>query len=352
VNFKRILPLVFAVTSFSQISFGQSQIEVKSIDEWNRVKGDTTFVIMDSVGEASNDVYKKIFTDYWKISKIQFIGTDEFQHYLSPGSAYLSLVYPITDTKLDLSSSKYDPDLPDAANQLAMSAEESLNLMTLKLWTCSDKYFKKSDKFLLSYVKEIAAIKMYADVAGVSMAVKQNKNNVSKDAAKTYMHTIQDPGGSISGPYSEGAGAYIFNWGPGIVKNYVQLLNHLLTNGTTGGLIINNDSAKAAKNDTLFVPDYLKYDPASTSKYKERKIDDYFKGYEGNYTVLSNDDLNDKIMHAKKNMYYLQYIRNTVPTVYVVNGFTGQIVYMKKLTPDAELAADDITKVYKAISKK
>ncbi|HSY76601.1 MAG TPA: hypothetical protein VK890_07080, partial [Bacteroidia bacterium] len=142
------------------------------------------------------------------------------------------------------------------------------------------------------------------------------------------------------------------NWGPGIVKNYVQLFVHMLNNGQTGGLIINNDSAKAAKGDTLFVPDYMKYDPTSTAKYKERKLDDLFKGFEGNYTVLSNDDLNDKIMHAKKDMYYLQYVRNTTPTVYVVNGFTGQIVYMKKLSPDAELVADDITKVYKAITKK
>ena len=44
---KRILYLVIVIIGIAKLGFGQAQIEAKLPDEWTRIKGDTTFVLMD-----------------------------------------------------------------------------------------------------------------------------------------------------------------------------------------------------------------------------------------------------------------------------------------------------------------
>ncbi|MGP8214342.1 MAG: hypothetical protein ACLQQ4_02130 [Bacteroidia bacterium] len=328
---------------------GQAQIELKSMDEWARVKNDTTYVLMDSVDNPSNDIYKKLFKDYWKASHVEFINSADFEKYLSFNSSYLSLVYPLTNMDMGLIAGKYDPDLPDNANELAMAAEEEVNLMGWKLWTVAEKYFKKQNKWSVSFVKEVAAIKMYANVGGINTAEKLS-HSAPKADAKAYAIALKDAGGSICAPYSEGNGAYLFNWGPGFIKNYIQIMNQLLSSTQNGGIAVNAESIKKVKTDTLFVVDFLRGFPQSSGKYKEKDIKDLFKEYQLPYEIVSSDELNDKILNAKKDMYYLTYIHNTGAAVYVINGFTGEVVWAKKLMTD-ELGPDDITRIYKQVIK-
>jgi hypothetical protein len=347
---KKIFFLIIAGISLSHFGWGQAQIEVKSSDEWARVKNDTTFILMDSVDDTKNDVYKKVFTNNWKLSHIQFIDVADFERNLSPNASYISLVYPVTDAQIGLTASKYNPAIPDAANELMMANEETFNLMAFKLWTCNDRYFKKQNKWNMSFVKEIAAVKLYADMTSIIIADKQS-HSAPKADAKEYATKMQEAGGSVSAPYVEGEGAYIFNWGPGIVKNYLQIFAQLLSTGVNGGIVVNSDSVRKIKNDTLFVPEYVKYYPLGNGKNKERPIDELFKDYSLPYSVVSISDLNNKILQTKKNMYYMLYIRNTNPTVYIINGLTGEVVYAKKILAD-ELQPDDISKIFKLVTKK
>jgi len=347
---RKTLYLVITLISIAKFSFGQAQIEAKLPDEWTRIKGDTTFVLMDSVDDPKNEPYKKVFTETWKLSHIQFIDAADFDRYLSPNASYFSLVYPVTDATLGLTAAKYNPELPDAANELMMANEESFNLMSWKLWTCNERYFKKQNKWNMSFVKELASVKMYADMAGITLADKQS-HSAAKADAKAYAIKMQDAGGSVSAPYVEGESAYLFNWGPGIVKNYLQIFTQMLAAGQNGGIIVNSDSVRKMKSDTLFVPTYVKYYPGSGGKNKVRELSEIFKDYSLPYAEVSFTDLNNKILQAKKNMYYLMYIRNTSPSVYVINGFTGEIVYDKKIAGE-ELAPEDIAKIYKLITKK
>lgn len=348
--FKKILLLTIISLGLTQLVNGQAQIETKAPDEWERVKHDTTYVIMDSVDDARNDIYKKVFTDNWKLTHIEFIDAADFDRNLTPNGSYFSVVYPVTDPTLGLTSTKYNPGIPDAANELMMASEEVYNGMTWKLWTCSDRYFKKQNKFTLSFVKELASIKLYADLVGINLADKQ-KQSVAKADAKTYAQKMQDAGGSVSGPYIEGTNAFIFNWGPGILKNYLQLFTSMLSNGQSGGLVINSDSVKKIKSDTLFVPDYVLHYPGGSTKYKDRKADELFADYKQPYAVITMDELNNRILNTKTNFFYLLYIKNTSPSVYVINGLTGEVIYDKKIAGE-ELAADDIAKISKLVSKK
>jgi len=135
------------------------------------------------------------------------------------------------------------------------------------------------------------------------------------------------------------------NYGIGYLKNYLQLVNRELEDGGYYWAYDKGQNKKELKklvNKTLYVPDYLKSKLnawVGTDSEKEDP-DKLFKKYDYSYEWITKNDLNEKILNAREDLFYLSWVRvNSQKFVNVVNAYTGEIIY-----EDYEVLAYNIKK--------
>lgn len=86
----------------------------------------------------------------------------------------------------------------------------------------------------------------------------------------------------------------------------------------------------------LYIPSYMniKFNgwTGQDSEADDNNIDDIFKKYEYQYEIISDDDLNNRILDNQE-LYYLRYVRmNAERFLQVVNSKTGEIIYRNYIT--------------------
>ena len=129
-----------------------------------------------------------------------------------------------------------------------------------------------------------------------------------------------------------------FNYKKGYLKNYFQKLNTLIDDEQTYWMYEEDytPELKQLQTKKLYIPSYLtvKYngftieDMPNTNAY----IDELFNKYTFDYEVISDEELNDKIMQNEE-LYYLRYVRmNNERFIQIVNSKNGEIVYRNYLT--------------------
>lgn len=135
----------------------------------------------------------------------------------------------------------------------------------------------------------------------------------------------------INAKYGEEPGFYNYNLG--YVKNYFQELNQRLLDSQNLKIedgIKKEDKIAELKNKTLYAPEWtlMKYNAMAASYGKTRTKEELFKKYEHNYEVLSNDELNSKILSGE-DFYYLMHTQfNQKKIISVIHSTTGEIIYL------------------------
>jgi len=141
------------------------------------------------------------------------------------------------------------------------------------------------------------------------------------------------------------------NYSLGYLKNYFQKINKELVNeGYSWAYAsdFNKKKLKSLKENTLFVPDYikLKYNAWVFAENDRKDSNKLFEKYKYKYEWISKEDLSDKILNAKEDFYYLAYIRvNSEKFVNVVNGKTGEFIYRDYETFTYNIKRNDIKKL-------
>jgi len=116
-------------------------------------------------------------------------------------------------------------------------------------------------------------------------------------------------------------GGHVRNWNVGILKNYLQtIINEM--NGVDSKLVknVNLDELEKLQTQTLYIPDYIfiKFNKWNGNENKYFDESDLMKGYKFPYKIISQDELNDKILDEQNPIYYLIYVKIAPLNTYVL----------------------------------
>ena len=143
------------------------------------------------------------------------------------------------------------------------------------------------------------------------------------------------------------------------IKNMIQYFNTMIAANKSISLL--HDHASTAelnnlKTDTLFMPNYwygnlntmIGDTKENTSDYKRtaKYLDNVIASYPYKIKFVTREELNDRIMHATKNMYYFNIIQSSADKlVSVVNGYTGDVVYSEVQRKSYRIKSSDLEKI-------
>lgn len=296
----------------------KSQIGVSNIAEVAKIKNGTTYVVMKDPNAESAKEYIDAFKESWTISKIGFIKYSEIEAYVSPDNSFITIEGDILST--------FDIIDYEKGERKAMKVFGN-NHTYLDLWTCDKKYFesKKKNKKFDFYSK--------IDVARIELFTTQ------WDFRLIYNSDFDEKG-------------LIRNWGPGILKNYIQSLMNFLNKDTNHGLysgIKNTVELEKLKKQTLYLPNYVltKY-KANGEEIGTQNEKELFKDYKFDYQLLSTEDLNKRILNDKTSFYYLIYVQSaTDKYISIINSITGEIIYSTYIPGSVSFSSEDLKNLVK-----
>jgi len=317
----RITILLYCILS-SIIMKGQ--FSVSKLTELWRVKSGITYIVVkdpDSLTAEYIDVFKK----YWTVSEFKFIKYAERMKYREPGNCF----FMIGDEDV-----AYGGYIPMNGHLTPVGIGKSH--IYFELWTITEDQYKDMNKRrgLENEDKtQLARIELFLDY----------QTFFSKDKINEY---------GIDG------GGHIRNWGPGILKNYLQLLmmridaaeKHLINEE-----ISNINELKKLQTEILYVPDYvlIKFDKMQEDELKRHNEKELFEGYKFKYQLLSTAELNKKILNDEEGFYYLIYVKSdTHKYINVINSLTGDIIYAMDTPNSHNIKPKDLSALCKKIKQK
>lgn len=316
-----LIAFLFTVT----FSFcAKSQIAITNLSELAKIKRGTTYIAMKDPSSEKSKAYIDVFKKYWTISKYEFIKYTDIEKYISPENSFVTIGG--YETNVQFTKQYTNGSIRDGINY-------SHTHLYLELWTCSEKYFKSEKKnkvFGRGSQVQVARIELFTD-----------------------FRTLSDPDLLFQSDY-DGEG-HIRNWGPGILKNYLQLLMSYLNKNKDHGLfagIQNKKELRNLKKETLYVPDYVltkfnKFTGNESKKHKEEKI---FKHYNFKYQIIPTAELNQKILADETPFYYLIYVKSSTDKyVSVINSSTGEMIYTTYQPMSYNIKSKDLKALQKQI---
>ncbi len=293
-----------------------AQFYMRPTDELDKYKNGITYVIVKDSTSAAEKPYLEVFRKYWTFTKIKFC-TREFakSNRQSP------------NTFLAINKETYPTDLVDMLYYY----------LYLDFWAFKDG----------GGLMKFARIDLFTEIV------------LSTDSLE------------YANQYNYDDGSRIFNWGPGLLKNYLQLMQLYLTgkiekksdcnaydHGNFDGMsakevkrMDTNYSIQISrmKNDTLYVPDYvlLKFTRHGFTKVSGSGVMD---NYKYKYKFVSSDILNKMILDDSKDFCYLVYVKNSFNRyISVVNSKTGKLLYSSPQGASDNIKDSDIKDLNMAI---
>ncbi len=157
----------------------------------------------------------------------------------------------------------------------------------------------------------------------------------------------------------------LLNFRLGYLKNYLQLINKSLKNNNSIDIYddFTSPELKNLNNKTLYIDSNLLYGytPFSgndtynvflPSEKKSPKIEKLTQDYSFAYEVIDYSKLEEKILNAKDDFYYLMYNQiNSNKIINIVNGKTGDIVYQEHTTVSYNIKSKDFKKLASKVEK-
>lgn len=292
------------------------QIALYDVERLDQLKKGTTYFVIKEPDFKIPEEYIDIIKKYWTYSKIAFIKKEEILAHLQPENSFFMVGGYSKYVKMKYIS--YD-----------------LTYVYFDLWMGSEKYFKNNKgKAFDEYDQQtIARIELFTDYP-----------------------TLEKPGMVYNDDYDEYE--HIRNWGPGYLKNYLQYLTVLLEKKEPRALNayhIDRTKIKELSEQTLYVPDYIlikfnKWNGKEDERHVEKEL---FKDYEFKYQLISNDELNQKILQSETPFYYLVYVKSSTDQfVSVVNSKDGSLLYTMYYRFSYNIKDKDIGDLSKAIKRK
>lgn len=296
-----LLFLLLALSAFP----AYSQFAISNAKEIPRVKKGITYVAMKDTAAAVAQPYKAMFR-YWTCSKVVFIQYKDILDYVSADASFFTIGgYETTSTFTHMTST----------GGMKQGLSYTNTHLYLELWVCDPKELEKWQKRkkkkdeLPDRVKEvIGRIELFTDFPSLS-----------------------DPDLLFKSDYD--GGGHIRNWSPGYLKNYIRVLMQLLDKAEERTLfkgITDYKQLKTLKKQTLYVPDYIlisfnKFTGNETQRHKEKSI---LGDYKYPYKLVTNEELNQKILDESQPVYYLVYIKSSTDKfISVYNSQTGELIY-------------------------
>ena len=307
--------ILFLINLLTPI-IANSQFSISNLSEIAKIKSGTTYIAMKDPNSEKAKEYIEVFKNYWTISKAEFIKYSEIEKYLSPENSFLTIGGYETNTEFTR--------LYQNGSQ-KHGINYSNTHIFLELWTCDKKYFtsKKKNKIFGNGDKiQVARIELFTD-----------------------FETLSNPDLLYQSEF-DGNG-HIRNWGPGVLKNYVQALMGYLAKNESHSLFTgssNDKELKKLKKESLYIPEYVltkfnKFNGNETKKHDEKDI---FEDFNLKYILLSGADLNHKILTDTTGFYYLIYIKSSTDKyINVIHSLTGEIIYSKYKPLSYNIKSDD-----------
>lgn len=310
---KRILLVLFLCLS---IPDARSQVGIGNLDLIPTNKNFITYFAMNDPEAEANQSYIKVIQEAWTIGKVEFIKFADEDKYKTKESYFLSIGGAITGVE-----------------SATTNTQTYIYLEFLRFEAPTDLIDKSGKKNIVWGKKsQIARIDLYADFATLDKPQNIFDNDLSFDG-------------------------HIRNWGPGVLKNYLQALVGFVKRNEEQKLYdkLNNPTELSKlHNSTLLVTEdvlikYKKSNGDESERFEEAEI---FKNYNLKYKLISMKELNEKILNEKDPFYYLLYCKSGPDKfVTIMNSMTGEIAYARYITKSSNFKADDIEDVQKAIMK-
>lgn len=298
--------LFFFSLSFSQVSVSRSGIglfkDLKK-EDYSEIKKRTTVFVIDSFDK--ND-FEEMLSSFWTINKYVILTREEYnstkENYITEDySVFVLSGFVLTSTSKSGSTTEY-------------------------LYV-SYKYFyytnikEKKEKLKFDTV-EVASIFFGGDAESMWNIIRH----------KSFLD-IQNQ---------------MYNYKLGFMKNYLQYIQEKLsTDGYSWAAAVDYDKKEIKKlsKQTLYIPSYIKtsYNGWTGQDTERENPDELLKNYEFKYEWISDEDLDEKILEAKEDFFYLMYTKvNASKFVSVVNGKTGEIIYRDYQSLSYKLKSKDI----------
>jgi len=315
------LLLFVSINTHAQITI----IDPKKVE---KIKDGTTYVLVKSLDFRDSKKYMEVLKKSWTLTKeLRFIAIDDFSKDLTPNDSFLSLESMLIRVPV---GSTYS---------------ESLNYF-LAFWTCDPTYFKK-DRVLKRSDEEL--------IAKIAISVDPKALGDNSDFYRAAQ-SLKD----IMGDMDFDGNDLLYNWGPGMVKNYLQQMTRLLLTGKKVSLrdnIYNTSELSKLSTQTLFVPNsaLIKFNifgAKGNESKDENDAGNVFEKYGYSYKVLTTEELDKKIIESDKPFFYLLFIKDSSDKlVCVTNSQTGEVIYYKGTSMSYNLKSGDIKDLSKEIGK-
>ncbi|NJX15000.1 hypothetical protein [Tamlana crocina] len=324
-----LLFLLISIQNHSQIFVGTRHIGKSSKFEkggaLERFKNTETIFVLSNIYEK--EVYEQIIDNSWNITPYKVVKFEDFNL-----EDYLNDKYSIAEISgtVVVKDMKYGGTTSKLFTYVDFKLYDSKSIFEEKNKLSSEKWTKRKEKILAQNFSIIAGFYLYQKDDFIHIAEPSNK---AFDAFTTKIGILDTPeymNSVIGAMYSKNV---FLNYKPGFLKNYLQKINNLLLKGELYWMDENDflPELKKLASHKLYVPSYMtiKYNgwTRGDKEKNDKNIEDIFAKYDYKYEIISDEELNNKIMKNEE-LYYLRYVRmNTERFLQVVNAKTGDIVY-------------------------
>ena len=325
---------LISLVSNSQISVGARHVGGKksfSKGVLDKLKATETIFILSNVYDK--DTYENLLKDTWTITPYKLISFEDFkiEDYLNDAYSFVEL-----GGHIKIKEPKYGGGaITRLYTYIDFKMYDNTSIIEAKTKLSDKKWKKNKRKVFSSNTIKIARIYLFQKedliTNAANFSVFDSYDNI-RNEVKTSPEYVEKV---INMLYNKDV---FFNYKKGYLKNYFQKLNTLIDDEQTYWMYEEDytPELKQLQTKKLYIPSYLtvKYngftieDMPNTNAY----IDELFNKYTFDYEVISDEELNDKIMQNEE-LYYLRYVRmNNERFIQIVNSKNGEIVYRNYLT--------------------
>jgi len=318
---------LFFYLLFLFLSSANCQISISDIGNIEEIKNGVTYIAMKDPLSEKAKAFVEVYKTNWNFSKIEFIKYSEIEKYLAPNNSFLTIGgYETERSFTDLTTG-----MPSK-----LGINYSNTHLYLEFWYCNEKYFKKEKskrELKNKYKNQIARIELFTDFS-----------------------TLSNPKQIYSVDY-DGNG-HIYNWSPGILKNYLQFLCKFLDKKEERKLfdeIIDKEKIGLLQDQKLYVPSYTltKFNKFTGDESKKHDEADIYGDYKFKYELISTEKLNEKIQTSSESFYYLIYIKSSTDKyVSIIDSKSGDMIYSVYKPVEYNIKSKDIKKLQVAIEKR
>jgi len=282
-----------------------AQLQILNVELLAEFKNTTTLVFMPATDTTKHQIYRELMEENWKLTPMIFLSYNQYKEYKDK-KGYSFLLFG-------------DDHINDG------TSISSYVYFELWIWNTTNGDWNSRKK------AQLARLELYPDP-----------------------ETTFDP--SLIYDYRYNTEGHIFNWSPGMFKNYMQMIEKHLKEGTkrsTTRAGQNLGALEKLKKTTLYIPEYVLEQHSAFQKVLGKiSASELMADYPYPYKVVPNAELSKMLMDSKEPIYYLLFVRsNSDKYVAIVEGHEGQFVYNRHTPQSFNVKKGDLRKLAKVITE-